>query len=43
MSAKTMMATILQNQLALGGMHSLTPCDYEAKIEQPVEQSRAGA
>lgn len=43
MSAKAMMATILQNQLALGGMRSLTPCDHEAMIEQPVEQLRAGA
>ncbi|MCK1424206.1 hypothetical protein IVB15_24915 [Bradyrhizobium sp. 182] len=40
MSIKAMMATILQNQLELRGVHSLTPSDYEAIIEQLVEQLR---
>lgn len=40
MSVKAMMATILQNELALRGVHSLTPSDYDEIIEQLVEQLR---
>ena len=40
MSVKAMMATILQNQLALRGVHSLTPSDCEEIVEQLVEQLR---
>ncbi|WP_271670698.1 hypothetical protein [Bradyrhizobium sp. CCBAU 51627] len=38
MSVKAMMVTILQNELASRGVHSLMPSDYEAIIEQLVEQ-----
>jgi hypothetical protein len=40
MSVKAMMATILQNQLALRGVRSLTPSDCEEIVEQLVEQLR---
>ncbi|WP_166517737.1 hypothetical protein [Bradyrhizobium canariense] len=40
MSVKAMMATILQNQLALRGVHSLAPSDYEEIVELLVEQLR---
>ncbi|WP_172785044.1 MULTISPECIES: hypothetical protein [Bradyrhizobium] len=38
MSVKAMMATILESQLTLRGVHSLTPSDYEEIVEQLVEQ-----
>ncbi|MBH5396332.1 hypothetical protein HZZ13_00660 [Bradyrhizobium sp. CNPSo 4010] len=38
MSVKALMATILQDELASRGVHSLTPSDYEAIVEQLVEQ-----
>ncbi|UPK40731.1 hypothetical protein IVB18_32040 [Bradyrhizobium sp. 186] len=40
MSVKAMMAMILQNQLTLGGVHSLTPSDYEDIVESLIEQLR---
>ena len=40
MSVKAMMATILQNQLTLRGVHSLTPSDYEQIVERLIEQLR---
>ncbi|WP_377829523.1 hypothetical protein ACFKHW_07110 [Bradyrhizobium lupini] len=40
MSVKVMIATILQNQLALRGVHSLAPSDYDEIVEQLVEQLR---
>ncbi|WP_198028341.1 hypothetical protein [Bradyrhizobium sp. WSM1743] len=40
MSVKAMMATILENQLALRGVHSLTPSDYEEIVEHLLEQLR---
>jgi hypothetical protein len=40
MSVKAMMATILRNQLALRGVHSLTLSDCEEMVEQLVEQLR---
>ncbi|UPK33128.1 hypothetical protein IVB18_33595 [Bradyrhizobium sp. 186] len=40
MSVKAMMATILQNQLTLRGVHSLTPYDYEQIVERLIEQLR---
>jgi hypothetical protein len=40
MSVKAMMATILQNQLTLHGVHSLTPSDYEQIVERLIEQLR---
>ncbi|MCA1501826.1 hypothetical protein [Bradyrhizobium sp. NBAIM14] len=40
MSVKAMMATILQKQLALRGVHSLTPSDYDEIVEQLVGQLR---
>ena len=35
-----MMATILQNQLTLPGVHSLTPTDYNEIVELLIEQLR---
>ncbi|MCA1365011.1 hypothetical protein I6F14_32580 [Bradyrhizobium sp. IC3069] len=35
-----MMAMILQNELALRGVHSLTPSDYEEIVEHLLEQLR---
>ncbi|QIO33805.1 hypothetical protein [Bradyrhizobium sp. 1(2017)] len=40
MSVKAMMATILQNQLTLRGVHSLTPSDYHEIVELLIEQLR---
>ncbi|TYO67087.1 hypothetical protein FXV83_07735 [Bradyrhizobium hipponense] len=40
MSVKAMMATILQNQLTLRGVHSLTPSDYDEIVELLIEQLR---
>ncbi|MCK1580061.1 hypothetical protein IVB03_10910 [Bradyrhizobium sp. 168] len=40
MSVKAMMATILQNQLTLHGVHSLTPSDCEQIVERLIEQLR---
>lgn len=40
MSVKAMMATILQNQLALRGVQSLTPFDCEEIVEHLVEKLR---
>ena len=40
MSVKAMMATILQNELRLRGVHSLTPSDYENIVELLTEQLR---
>jgi hypothetical protein len=40
MSVKAMMATILQYQLTLRGVHSLTPSDYEQIVERLIEQLR---
>lgn len=40
MSVKAMMATILENQLALRGVHSLTPSDCEEIVEHLLEQLR---
>ena len=40
MSVKAMMATILQNQLTLRGVHSLMPSDYEEIVERLIEQLR---
>ena len=40
MSVKAMMATILQKQLTLRGVHSLTPSDYEQIVERLIEQLR---
>ena len=40
MSVKAMMATILQNQLTLRGVHSLTPTDYNEIVELLIEQLR---
>ncbi|MCK1711409.1 MULTISPECIES: hypothetical protein [unclassified Bradyrhizobium] len=40
MSVKAMMATILQNQVTLRGVHSLTPSDYEQIVERLIEQLR---
>ena len=38
MSVKAMMATILQNQMTLRGVHSLTPSDYQEIVERLIEQ-----
>ncbi|MET4121432.1 hypothetical protein ABIB90_004784 [Bradyrhizobium sp. JR4.1] len=40
MSVKAMMAMILQNQLALRGVHSLTASDYDQIVELLIEQLR---
>ncbi|MCK1273869.1 hypothetical protein IVB46_01255 [Bradyrhizobium sp. 61] len=40
MSVKAMMATILKNQMAIRGVHSLTPSDYEEIVELLIEQLR---
>ncbi|MCK1602612.1 hypothetical protein IVB02_14445 [Bradyrhizobium sp. 166] len=40
MSVKAMMATILQSQLTLRGVHSLTPSDYHEIVELLIEQLR---
>lgn len=40
MSVRAMMATILQNQLTLRGVHSLKPSDYEQIVELLIEQLR---
>jgi len=40
MSVKAMMATILQNQLTLRGVHFLTPSDCEEIVEQLIEHLR---
>lgn len=40
MSVKAVMATILQNELALRGVHSLTPSDCDEIIKQLIEQRR---
>jgi hypothetical protein len=40
MSVKAMMAAILQNQLTLRGVHSLTPSDYDQIVERLIEQFR---
>ncbi|MGY8682725.1 hypothetical protein Q2941_33865 [Bradyrhizobium sp. UFLA05-153] len=38
MSVKAMMVTILQNQMALRGVHSLTPSDYEEIVDLLIER-----
>lgn len=38
MSVKAMMATILQDQLTLRGVHSLAPSDCEEIVELLIEQ-----
>ncbi|MBM7488418.1 MULTISPECIES: hypothetical protein [Bradyrhizobium] len=40
MSVKAMMAMILQNQLALRGVHSLKASDYDQIVELLIEQLR---
>ncbi|MGY8679395.1 hypothetical protein Q2941_16600 [Bradyrhizobium sp. UFLA05-153] len=40
MSVKAMMVTILQNQMALRGVHSLTSSDYEEIVDLLIEQFR---
>ncbi len=40
MSVKAMMATILQDQMTLRGVSSLSPSDYEDIVELLVEQLR---
>ncbi|MDH2357766.1 hypothetical protein QCM80_45805 [Bradyrhizobium sp. SSUT112] len=40
MSVKAMMATILQDQMTLRGVNSLTPSDYEEIVDLLVEQLR---
>ena len=40
MSVKAMMATILQNQLTLRGVHLLTSSDHEEIVELVIEQLR---
>lgn len=40
MSVKAMMATILQNQLTLRGVHSLTQSDCHDIVEQLIEHLR---
>jgi hypothetical protein len=40
MSVKAMMAKILQNQMTLRGVHSLTPSDYQEIVERLIEQLR---
>lgn len=40
MSVKAMMATILQKQMALRGVQSLTPTDYDEIVKELVEQLR---
>ncbi|MCK1269189.1 hypothetical protein ABIB75_007318 [Bradyrhizobium sp. GM2.2] len=40
MSVKATMATILQNQLTLHGVHSLTPSDCEQIVDRLIEQLR---
>ncbi|UWU82891.1 hypothetical protein N2605_25315 [Bradyrhizobium yuanmingense] len=40
MSVKAMMAAILDNQLTLRGVHSLTPSDYEDIVQLLIEQLR---
>ncbi|UPK19162.1 hypothetical protein [Bradyrhizobium sp. 131] len=40
MSVKAMMAAILQDQLTLHGVHSLTPSDCEQIVERLIEQLR---
>lgn len=40
MSVKAMMAMILENQLALRGVHSLKASDYDQIVELLVEQLR---
>lgn len=37
---KAMTATVLQNQLTLRGVHSLTPSDYHEIVELLTEQLR---
>ena len=41
MSVKAMMATILQNEMTLRGVHSLTPSDYQEVVERLIEQLTA--
>ncbi|WP_256468275.1 hypothetical protein [Bradyrhizobium sp. 150] len=43
MSLKAMMANILQDQMRLRDVNSLSPSDYEEIVELLVEQLRAGA
>ena len=40
MSIKALMVTILQNQMALRGVLSLTPADYEEIVDLLIEQLR---
>lgn len=40
MTVKAMMATILQKQMALRGVQSLTPTDYDEIVKELVEQLR---
>jgi hypothetical protein len=40
MSVKAMMATILQDQMTLRGVSSLSPSDYEEIVELLIEQLR---
>lgn len=40
MSVKAMMANILQDQMRLRGVNSLSPSDYEEIVELLVEQLR---
>ncbi|MGY8683375.1 hypothetical protein Q2941_37200 [Bradyrhizobium sp. UFLA05-153] len=38
LNVKAMMATILQNQMALLGVHSLTASDYEEIVDLLIDQ-----
>lgn len=40
MSVKAMMATILQDQMTLRGVHSMTRSDYEEIVDLLIEQLR---
>ncbi|MCW1996259.1 hypothetical protein ABIE85_005280 [Bradyrhizobium diazoefficiens] len=40
MSVKAMMATILQGQMTLRGVNSLSPSDYEQIVELLIERLR---
>ncbi|MCP3468548.1 hypothetical protein [Bradyrhizobium sp. CCGUVB23] len=40
MNVKAMMATILQNQMALRGVDSLKPAEYEEIVDLLIEQLR---
>ncbi|MHC2284038.1 hypothetical protein ACVME8_010708 [Bradyrhizobium diazoefficiens] len=40
MSVKAMMATVLQGQMTLRGVNSLSPSDYEQIVELLIERLR---